>query len=167
MNRLLHYAAKNGHIDIVKILLAVDGININVKDKDEKTPFDLAKTEEIKALLKKAAEKTDDSIASKDNEGDQKEDIEQEGNAQSVIQVEEKLQEIIAEEVSGVQIEDADNGHSIDIALTKNGVNPRSESSTNEEQPSSFFSSLFGILIKPFSLIGSFFGGFFFMVVWI
>lgn len=86
---------------------------------------------------------------------------------QPVIQVEEKSQEIIVEEVSDVQIKDADNGHSIDIALTQNGVNPRSESSTNEEQPSSFFDNLLNIIMKPFSLIVSFFGGFFFMVVWI
>ncbi|WP_241653931.1 ankyrin repeat domain-containing protein [Wolbachia endosymbiont of Nilaparvata lugens] len=157
----LHYAAKNGHIEIVKILLAVDGIDINVKDKDEKTPFDLAKTEEIKALLLQIIEKTDDSSASTDSEGDQEEDTEQEGNVQPVIQVEEKSQEIIVEEVSDVQIEDADNGHSIDIALTQNGVNPRSESSTNEEQPSSFFDNLLNIIMKPFSLIASFFGGFF------
>ncbi|WP_353280459.1 ankyrin repeat domain-containing protein [Wolbachia endosymbiont (group B) of Silvanus unidentatus] len=160
----LHYAAKNGHIEIVKILLAVDGIDINVKDKDEKTPFDLAKTEEIKALLKKAAEKTDDSSVSTDSKGDQEKDAGQEGNVQPVTQEQdpkEEQQEISAEEESDVKIEAADNGHSIDITLTQNGVSPRSESSTNEEQPSSFFSSLFGILIKPFSLIGSFFGGFF------
>ncbi|WP_179945531.1 ankyrin repeat domain-containing protein [Wolbachia endosymbiont of Trichogramma pretiosum] len=35
----LHYSAKNGHIDIVKILLAVDVIAINIKDKDEKNSF--------------------------------------------------------------------------------------------------------------------------------
>ncbi|AGJ99263.1 Ankyrin repeat domain protein [Wolbachia endosymbiont of Drosophila simulans wNo] len=158
----LHYAAKNGHIEIVKILLAVDGIDINVKDKDEKTPFDLAKTEEIKALLKKAAEKTDDSSVSTDSEGDQEKDAGQEGNVQPSLQEQkEESQELIAEEISDVQIEDADNGHSIDIALTKNGVNPRSESSTNEEHPSSFFDNLLNIIMKPFSLIGSFFGGFF------
>lgn len=157
----LHYAAKNGHIEIVKILLAVDGIDINVKDKDEKTPFDLAKTEEIKALLLQIIEKTDDSSASTDSEGDQEEDTEQEGNVQPVIQVEEKSQEIIVEEVSDVQIKDADNGHSIDIALTQNGVNSRNESSTNEEQPSSFFDNLLNIIMKHFSLIVSFFGGFF------
>lgn len=35
------------------------------------------------------------------------------------------------------------------------------EPAQTEEQPSSFFGSLFSILMKPFSLIASFFGGFF------
>jgi len=43
------------------------------------------------------------------------------------------------------------------------GVNPvaSTEPAQTEEQPSSFFGSLFSILMKPFSLIASFFGGFF------
>ncbi|UIP92657.1 hypothetical protein JSQ73_005855 [Wolbachia endosymbiont of Anopheles demeilloni] len=147
---------------IVEALLRNEEINVNAQDKYGKTPLDLASIEEIKTLLLKPPKKIDDSIASKDNEVGQEEDAGQEGNVQPNLQEQkEKSQEIIAEEVSDVQIEDADNGHSIDIALTQNGVNPRSESSTNEELLSSFCSSLFGILIKPFSLIGSFFGGFF------
>ena len=44
-----------------------------------------------------------------------------------------------------------------------NDVGPvaSTEPAQTEEQPSSFFGSLFSILMKPFSLIASFFGGFF------
>lgn len=158
----LHYATMSGDIKVVEALLKIKEIDINLADKDGNTPFDLAKTEEIKALLKKAAEKTDDSSVSTDSEGDQEEDTEPEDNVQPSLQEQkEESQEFIAEEVSDVQIEDADNGHSIDIALTKNGVNPRSESSTSEEYPSSFFDNLLNIIMKPFSLIASFFGVFF------
>uniref|UniRef100_A0AAU7YMH5 Ankyrin repeat domain-containing protein n=1 Tax=Wolbachia endosymbiont of Oeneis ivallda TaxID=3171168 RepID=A0AAU7YMH5_9RICK len=161
-NQYIAAEKKCGNVKIAEALLGNKEINVNAQDKYGKTPFDLAKTEEIKALLLKAIEKTDDNSASTDSEGDQEEDTEPEDNVQPSLQEQkEESQEFIAEEVSDVQIEDADNGHSIDIALTKNGVSPQSESSTNEEQPSSFFSSLFGILIKPFSLIGSFLGGFF------
>nr|WP_253308835.1 ankyrin repeat domain-containing protein [Rickettsia endosymbiont of Ceutorhynchus assimilis] len=157
----LHWAAGYGRKEIVKALINAEA-NVNAQDKYGKTPLDLASTEEIKTLLLKPPKKIDDSIASKDNEVGQEEDAGQKGNVQPSLQEQkEEQQEISAEEESDVKIEAADNGHSIDITLTHNGVSPRSESSTNEEQPSSFFSSLFGILIKPFSLIGSFLGGFF------
>ncbi|WP_264707716.1 MULTISPECIES: ankyrin repeat domain-containing protein [unclassified Wolbachia] len=159
----LHWAAGYGRKEIVKALINAEA-NVNAQDKYGKTPLDLASTEEIKTLLLKPPKKIDDSIASKDNEVGQEEDVGQEGNVQPVTQEQdpkEEQQEISAEEESDVKIGAADNGHSIDITLTQNGVSPRSESSTNEEQPSSFFSNLFSILMKPFSLIGSFFGNFF------
>ncbi|WP_353274585.1 ankyrin repeat domain-containing protein [Wolbachia endosymbiont (group B) of Hofmannophila pseudospretella] len=157
----LHWTAGYGRKEIVEALINAEA-NVNAQDKYGKTPLDLASIEEIKTLLLKPPKKIDDSIASKDNEVGQEEDTGQEGNVQPSLQEQkEESQELIAEEVSDVQIEDADNGHSIDIALTKNGVNPRSESSTSEEHPSSFFDNLLNIIMKPFSLIGSFFGGFF------
>ncbi|OJH31615.1 MAG: ankyrin repeat domain-containing protein [Wolbachia endosymbiont of Armadillidium vulgare] len=160
----LHYAAEMGHVKIVQILLG-KGADVNAKDEDGNTPFDLASAEEIKALLKKAAEKTDDSSVSTDNEVGQEEDVGQEGNAQLSLQEQkEEPQEISAEEGNDVKIEAADNGHPTDKALNmpkQNSVSPQSESSISEEQPSSFFGNLFSILMKPFSLIGSFFGGFF------
>lgn len=153
----LHWAAGYGRKEIVKALINAEA-NVNAQDKYGKTPLDLASTEEIKTLLLKPPKKIDDSIASKDNEVGQEEDVGQEGNVQPVTQEQdpkEEQQEISAEEESDVKIGAADNGHSIDITLTQNGVSPRSESSTNEEQPSSFFSNLFSILMKPFSLITS------------
>ncbi|KAJ7585757.1 hypothetical protein C8J56DRAFT_1087843 [Mycena floridula] len=36
----LMYAAEQGHIDIVKLLLEQDAVNLNIPDKDEKTPPD-------------------------------------------------------------------------------------------------------------------------------
>ncbi len=105
----LHLAAQNNNKEIVDALIEAKA-NVNIKDEDGNTPLGLTTNGEIKALLKKAAEKTDDGKSSTDNEGDQEE---QEGNVQP------------------------------------------------EEQPSSFFGSLFSILMKPFSLIASFFGGVF------
>ncbi|OCA06246.1 hypothetical protein [Wolbachia endosymbiont of Trichogramma pretiosum] len=60
----------------------------------KKTPFDLAKTEEIKSLLKKSRrKKTDDSSVSTDSEGDQEEDAGQEGNVQPVTQEQDPKEE--------------------------------------------------------------------------
>ncbi|WP_353280887.1 ankyrin repeat domain-containing protein [Wolbachia endosymbiont (group B) of Tholera decimalis] len=151
----LHWAAGYGRKEIVKALINAEA-NVNAQDKYGKTPLDLASTEEIKTLLLKPPKKIDDSIASKDNEVGQEEDAEQEGNAQlSLQEQEEESQEISAEEESDVKIEAADNGHLPYAEPTQNRV------STNEEQPSSFFDNLLNIIMKPFSLIASFFGGFF------
>ncbi len=48
-------------------------------------------------------------------------------------------------------------------AIKAEGVEPvaPTEPTQTEEQPSSFFGGLFSILMKPFSLIGSFFSDFF------
>ncbi|WP_264687200.1 ankyrin repeat domain-containing protein [Wolbachia endosymbiont (group B) of Rhopobota naevana] len=153
----LHWAANYDRKEIVEALINAEA-NVNAQDKYGKTPLDLASTEEIKTLLLKPPKKIDDSIASKDNEVGQEEDAGQEGNVQPSLQ---EQKEISAKKESDVKIEAADNGHSIDITLTHNDVSPRSESSTNEEHPSSFFDNLLNIIMKPFSLIASFFGGFF------
>lgn len=151
----LHWAANYDRKEIVEALINAEA-NVNAQDKYGKTPLDLASTEEIKTLLLKPPKKIDDSIASKDNEVGQEEDAEQEGNAQlSLQEQEEESQEISAEEESDVKIEAADNGHLPYAEPTQNRV------STNEEQPSSFFDNLLNIIMKPFSLIASFFGGFF------
>ncbi|BET33462.1 ankyrin repeat domain-containing protein [Wolbachia pipientis] len=151
----LHWAANYDRKEIVEALINAEA-NVNPQDKYGKTPLDLASTEEIKTLLLKPPKKIDDSIASKDNEVGQEEDAEQEGNAQlSLQEQEEESQEISAEEESDVKIEAADNGHLPYAEPTQNRV------STNEEQPSSFFDNLLNIIMKPFSLIASFFGGFF------
>jgi ankyrin repeat protein len=37
----LHLAVNNGHLDIVKVLLATEGINVNKKKKHGETPLHL------------------------------------------------------------------------------------------------------------------------------
>lgn len=86
----LHLAAQNNNKEIVDALIKA-GANINVKDKDEKTPFDLTTNEEIKTLLKAAEPPGDGSVdkPSTDNEENSEEDAgtrekeKQEGDAQS------------------------------------------------------------------------------------
>ena len=48
----LHWAADRGRADLVKLLLK-KGADANAKDKDGKTPLDLARKEEMRALLLK------------------------------------------------------------------------------------------------------------------
>jgi ankyrin repeat protein len=38
----LHLAASHGHLDIVKMLLAMESVDVNVKEKDGQTPLHLA-----------------------------------------------------------------------------------------------------------------------------
>ncbi|WP_353274980.1 hypothetical protein [Wolbachia endosymbiont (group A) of Ennomos erosarius] len=68
--------------------------------------------------------------------------------------------------------EKPDDVNPVDESSTDNEGDPEEDAGTREkekqegdaqpeEQPSSFFGSLFSILIKPFSLVASFFGGFF------
>jgi ankyrin repeat protein len=47
----LHWAAWNGHLDIVQILLP-NGADVNAKDSDGFQPIDVAKSEDIKCLLR-------------------------------------------------------------------------------------------------------------------
>ena len=47
----LHIAAREGHIDIAELLIN-KGADINAKNNYGKTPFDCAKNEEIRQLLK-------------------------------------------------------------------------------------------------------------------
>uniref|UniRef100_A0A1A9VK18 ANK_REP_REGION domain-containing protein n=1 Tax=Glossina austeni TaxID=7395 RepID=A0A1A9VK18_GLOAU len=136
----LHLAAANDHKEVVEVLLKAEGINVNAVDEDGKTPLDLTTNEEIKTLLQNA-EKTDlVDESSTDSKGDQEEDA---GTQQK------EKQEDNAQPGSDITEQEADKT-----------VNSGSETQT-EEQPSSFFGSLFSILMKPFSLIASFFGGFF------
>ncbi|OHS99173.1 hypothetical protein TRFO_34409 [Tritrichomonas foetus] len=46
----LHIAAKNGYLDIVKILQE-HGANVNIKNKNHKTPYDLANNDEVRIYL--------------------------------------------------------------------------------------------------------------------
>jgi ankyrin repeat protein len=47
----LHLSAKKGFVEITHALLSVKGIDINVKNKNDKTPLDLAANEQIRILL--------------------------------------------------------------------------------------------------------------------
>lgn len=151
----LHYATKNGHMEIVKELLKVKGIDVNAKDEDGKTPLDFTTNKEIKTLLKKAAEKTDDvnpagEILS-DSEGDQEEDAEkekQEGDAQS------------GSDITNQEADKTVNSGS-GTPQAQQGTASSGQETQTEEQISSFFYNLFSVLIKPFSLAISFFSNFF------
>ena len=41
-NTLLHTAAGNGHLECVRVLLAQPSVNLSAKNKDGKTPLELA-----------------------------------------------------------------------------------------------------------------------------
>ena len=47
----LHFASISGHLPIVECLIS-KGENIELKDKDGWTPYDLAKNNEIRNILK-------------------------------------------------------------------------------------------------------------------
>jgi flagellar biosynthesis/type III secretory pathway protein FliH len=49
----LHEAAKNAHLDIVKILLEKDR-DINARNKEDQMPLELVQAEEIRSILQKA-----------------------------------------------------------------------------------------------------------------
>ncbi|WP_341810741.1 ankyrin repeat domain-containing protein [Wolbachia endosymbiont (group A) of Campoletis raptor] len=140
----LHFAAQNNNKEIVDALIKA-GADVNIKDEDGKTPLDLTTNEEIKTLLQPAEESDDGSVGepATDSEGGQEEEEEEEDSNQS-----QGEQDINGEK--GADVQDNDVGP---VAST--------EPAQTEEQPSSFFGSLFSILMKPFSLIGSFFSDFF------
>ncbi|WP_338482336.1 ankyrin repeat domain-containing protein [Wolbachia endosymbiont (group A) of Ophion costatus] len=140
----LHFAAQNNNKEIVDALIKA-GADVNIKDEDGKTPLDLTTNEEIKTLLQPAEESDDGSVGepATDSEGGQEEEEEEEDSNQS-----QREQDINGEK--GADVQDNDVGP---VAST--------EPAQTEEQPSSFFGSLFSILMKPFSLIGSFFSDFF------
>ena len=48
----LHIAVKNNCIEIVKFLLNYHGIDLTIKNESGKTPYDIAKNDEIRELLK-------------------------------------------------------------------------------------------------------------------
>ena len=52
----LIYAAEHGNLEIVKYLVE-KGANVNIKDNHGRTALDLAETEEIKKVLRKAGAK--------------------------------------------------------------------------------------------------------------
>ncbi len=149
----LHWAVVKGHKEAVEALLGKDGIDVNIEDKHGNPPFKLATDEGIKTLLQ-PAEKSDDGSAggsSTDSGGGQEEEkrVGDDTELQSDNSKEgEKTSTTSAEQ--GTDVQDNDVGP---VAST--------EPAQTEEQPSSFFGSLFSILMKPFSLIASFFGGFF------
>ena len=63
----LYWAALWGRTECVKLLLAA-GADVNMADKDGETPLHVAKTEEIKRLLREAAEKNPATERADENE---------------------------------------------------------------------------------------------------
>ena len=51
-NSLLYWASRSGNLEVVKLLL-FKGADVNVVDNDGRTAYDVAKTPEIKFILKK------------------------------------------------------------------------------------------------------------------
>lgn len=56
---ILNIAAKNGNVEIVKLLLGYPNIDINAKDNKGKTAINVAKNQEIKTLILNAQKKAD------------------------------------------------------------------------------------------------------------
>ncbi|NEV49241.1 ankyrin repeat domain-containing protein [Wolbachia pipientis] len=152
----LHLAVKNCNRELVTLLLNSNKVDVNARNKHGNTD------EEIRTILKNAEKPDSGSKSSTNNEGDPGEDSER-GSVQGTTSTREGT--------------DVSNG-SQSTASTKNkdvgtqqkeeqGDNVQSHPGSNEgnseeeEQPSSFFGSFFSIITKPFSLIISFFGGFF------
>jgi ankyrin repeat protein len=58
----LHFAAKGGHREVAKLLIA-KGADVNAKDDDDKTPLEAAEDyPEIADLLRKHGGKTDEEL---------------------------------------------------------------------------------------------------------
>ncbi|PBD16151.1 ankyrin repeat domain-containing protein [Wolbachia endosymbiont of Drosophila subpulchrella] len=149
----LHWAVFKGHKEAVEALLGKDGIDVNIEDKHGNTPFKLATDEGIKTLLQ-PAEKSDDGSAggsSTDSEGGQEEE--------KRVGDDTELQSDNSKEGEKTSTNSAEQG--TDVQDNDVGPVASTEPAQTEEQPSSFFGSLFSILMKPFSLIGSFFSDFF------
>ncbi|WP_264338448.1 ankyrin repeat domain-containing protein [Wolbachia endosymbiont (group A) of Cheilosia soror] len=139
----LHWVAQNNNKEIVDALIKAKA-NVNIKDEDGKTPFDLAEDDGIKILLQSVEESDDVNPVDKSStgsEGVQEEEEEDSNQSQR------------EQDINGEKGTDVTTGSAQPVAPT--------EPAQTEEQPSSFFGSLFSILMKPFSLIASFFGGFF------
>ncbi|WP_353285417.1 ankyrin repeat domain-containing protein [Wolbachia endosymbiont (group A) of Beris morrisii] len=167
----LHWAAVYGRKEIVEALINAEA-NVGAQDKYGKTPFNLTTDEEIKTLLKAAENPGDGSVdkPSTDNEENSEEDAgtrekeKQEGDAQSGSDITKQEADKTVNSGSGTpQTQQGGQpttsaGQGTDVQ--DNVVNPVASTQT-EEQASSFFGSLFSILMKPFSLVASFFGSFF------
>ncbi len=145
----LHLVAKLGNLEAVQDLLG-KGANVNAQNDKGETPLDLATDDKIKTLLQNAEKSNPVDESLKDSEGVQKEKEEED------VAPKEPAQPVAPKEpAQPVSKEPAQ-------PVSKEPAQPVStEPVQTEEQPSSFFGSLFGILIKPFSLIGSFFCSFF------
>ncbi len=152
----LHWAALSGKEKVVEFLLSKKA-DVNATDQSGKTPLDLTTNDEIIALLNKAAEDPDAGSVdepSTDSKEDQEEDAgtekkeKQEGNAQPGSDITNQEADETVSSGSGTP-------------QTQQGTISAGEGTQTEEHSSSLFGSLFSILMKPFSLIASFFGGFF------
>lgn len=49
--KYLHYACRGGHIECVRLLMSVPDIDVNIRDIDDFTPYQLADKDIIRRLL--------------------------------------------------------------------------------------------------------------------
>ncbi|MGL9779895.1 MAG: ankyrin repeat domain-containing protein, partial [Wolbachia sp.] len=141
INAELFNAVKNGEIDKVKSLIS-DGADVNATDQDGWTPLHLAAEnghkEVVEALLKV--------------EGINVNATDQDGWT--------PLHWTRIDEIKTL-LQNAEKTDPVDESSTDSKGDQEEEPAQTEEHSSSLFGSLFSILMKPFSLIASFFGGFF------
>jgi ankyrin repeat protein len=187
----LHLSAQNNNKEIVDALIrAKANVNIKDKDGKTPFDL-TTDEEIKALLKKAAEKTDPVDESSTDSKGNQEEDADkekQEGNVQAgpdVIKKENSEEESQRkQDINGEKGTDEKTGSAQPVAPTESNApiqsgdvqgtistgeegtaaptqNNGSTTSAEEEQPSSFFGSLFSILMKPFSLIASFFGGFF------
>lgn len=176
----LHLAAKYGRKDMVEMLLNKEA-KVDVVDNRGRTPLHLAaqhneKKEIVEMLLNKGAKidvvdsrgRTPLHLAAQNNN---KEIAEALIKAKANVNIKDEDEKTPLDLTTNKEIKTllkeaggkTDDVNSVDKSPEEKGsedVEPVEPAQT-EEQPSSFFGSLFSILMKPFSLIASFFGGFF------
>ncbi|MGL9779767.1 MAG: ankyrin repeat domain-containing protein, partial [Wolbachia sp.] len=137
----LHFAAENGHKDVVEFLLS-NKADVNAVNKYEWTPLHFAAgnghKEVVEALLKV--------------EGINVNATDQSGWT--------PLHWTRIDEIKTL-LQNAEKTDPVDESSTDSKGDQEEEPAQTEEHSSSLFDSLFSILMKPFSLIASFFGGFF------
>ncbi len=154
---------------MLNALLRKGGIDVNLADSNKDTPLHLVfKKDNIDInVLNALLGAKDINVNAKDNSGWTPLHFAARNNNKEIV-------DALIKAKANVNIKDEDGRTPFDFsineeikALLTNAQNPDDGSvgglstSQTEEQPSSFFGSLFSILMKPFSLIASFFGGFF------
>ncbi|WP_250294643.1 ankyrin repeat domain-containing protein [Wolbachia endosymbiont of Oedothorax gibbosus] len=140
----LHLAAQyNEKKEIVEMLLN-KGAKVDIADSRGRTPLHLAAVNGHKDVVEALLKANGINVNAVDEDGKTPFDLATDDKIKTLLQPTEKSDPVDEsfKDSEGVQEEDA-------------------EPAQTEEQPSSFFGSLFSILMKPFSLIASFFGGFF------
>ncbi|RDD35703.1 ankyrin repeat domain-containing protein [Wolbachia endosymbiont of Cylisticus convexus] len=137
------------------------GTDVNAMDESEKTPLhyaaEMGHVKIVQILLGKGA-----NVNAKDEDEKTPLDLAKTEEIKALLlKAIEKTVDESSTNSEGVQEEEEEEDEEEDDDDDVVVVVAPTEPAQTEEQPSSFFGSLFSILMKPFSLIGSFFGGFF------